>query len=161
MNRALNTFLIPIVGLSMAACATIYYEPPAGAPQAKLSIRTNAAVKRVIGAAVYARTDCSDGGKGLVYRAIQPGDTRVFALEAGRPLTLAVAGHDDSAFAFALRNCQAPVTFTPRAGANYVATYREEGSTCTTQVEERVDGGAMVAVDARTKTSIQGALRCQ
>lgn len=158
MDRALNAFLLLIVGISMAACTTVFYEPPAGAPQSKQAIRSEAPVNRVIGAAVYARPDCSDGGKGLVYRAIQPGDTRLFALEAGRPLTMIVAGHDHNEFT---RNCQAPVTFTPRPGAHYVATYREEGSTCATRVEERAEGGAMVAVDAQAKTFARATGTCR
>lgn len=131
--------------LSLAGCSVLTYPPyvvPEGQPNASLTIHGMANTRLVVFAFDEAET-CSGTYKVGDLITSGPADKIKTKIPAGKefayslfPLTL---GH----------SCQMPFSFTPRAGADYVAFLRYDASsyTCQAALMERKEDGKLVKVN--------------
>lgn len=147
--------LLSLLAVAAAGCGSIYYQAPQGAPTAALTVVNQSAVGDV-GPGLYEKADCSDGGRALAYNTVPLNGSKTYTIEASKPASLSFSGFrtvgaKDRVTAVTANVCESFVSFVPRAGRQYEATYSDDGRVCKVVLADVSADGPRRAVELQSR----------
>lgn len=148
------------VTVLLASCGSLSYTVPPDRPTASLTLQ-NSVGPGVIVLNAFQKEDCKDAGKYVPQTTLKPGEVVNVPIEAGRPFSFRVQSRRPATAAtantvvtttsvpstlpgapttlstIALNLCDAAGTFFPKAGAQYVVSFKDANGVCEVSVAER------------------------